>query len=58
MSPLSMIIITVLLASWLAFSIYLHSILIELRETDEQVQEHLKEYDYIEWDCEEIKKAV
>jgi hypothetical protein len=58
MSPLSMIIITVLLASWLAFSIYLHSILIELRETDEQVQEHLKEYDDIEWDCEEIKKAV
>jgi cell division protein FtsL len=58
MSHLTTIILAVLITSWFAFSIYLYSILIEVKESEGQIQEHLKEYDDIEWDCEEIKKAV
>jgi hypothetical protein len=59
MSHLTIIILAVLITSWFAFSIYLYSILIEVKESEGRIQEHLKEYDSdIEWDCEEIKKAV
>jgi hypothetical protein len=59
MSHLTTIILAVLITSWFAFSIYLYSILIEVKESEGRIQKHLKEYDSdIEWDCEEIKKAV